>query len=110
CHIEEVSILLHPQPVCVRVHLEIGGWFGHPSGLVTNGGSGMKRTLGVFAVVVAGAFAFFASQQRFVEAQGRGGNTAAQAAAAEARAKQEALEKATPQLQFTEEVLPLVIP
>jgi len=70
----------------------------------------MKRTLGVFAVVVAGAFAFFASQQRFVEAQGRGGNTAAQAAAAEARAKQEALEKATPQLQFTEEVLPLVIP
>ena len=39
----------------------------------------MKRTLGVFAVVVAGAFAFFASQQRFVEAQGRGGNTAAQA-------------------------------
>jgi DNA-binding beta-propeller fold protein YncE len=70
----------------------------------------MKRTLGVFAVVAAGAFAFFASQQRFVEAQGRGGNTAAQAAAAEARAKQEALEKATPQLQFSEEVLPLVMP
>ena len=59
---------------------------------------------------MVGALVFFASQQHFVEAQGRGGNTAAQAAAAEARAKQEALEKATPQLQFTEEVLPLVMP
>jgi hypothetical protein len=68
----------------------------------------MKRTLGVFVGV--GALVLFASQQRFVEAQGRGGNTAAQQAAAEARAKQEALEKATPQLQFNEEILPLVIP
>ena len=70
----------------------------------------MKRTLSVFAVVVTGALAFALPQQRAIEAQGRGGNPAAQAAAAEARAKQEALEKATPQLQFTEEVLPLVIP
>src|SRR5205809_7955030 len=70
----------------------------------------MKRTLGGFAVVGIGALAFAASQQRAIEAQGRGGNPTAQAAAADARAKQEALEKATPQLQFTEEVLPLVIP
>src|SRR5438093_13351656 len=69
----------------------------------------MKRTLGVFAVVVTGALAFALPQQRAIEAQGRG-NPAAQAAAAEARAKQEALEKATPQLQFTEEVLPLMMP
>ena len=68
----------------------------------------MKRTLSVFVGV--GALVLFASQQHFVEAQGRGGNTAAQTAAAEARAKQEALEKATPQLQFTEEILPLVMP
>jgi DNA-binding beta-propeller fold protein YncE len=66
----------------------------------------MKRTLSVFVGV--GAIALFASQQHFVEAQGRG--TAAQTAAAEARAKQEALEKATPQLQFSEDVLPLAIP
>ena len=68
----------------------------------------MKRTLSLFVGV--GAVVLFASQQHFVEAQGRGGNPAAQAAAAEARAKQEALEKATPQLAFTEEVLPLVMP
>src|SRR6266545_5938709 len=68
----------------------------------------MKRTFSMFVGV--GALVLFASQQHFVEAQGRGGTPAAQAAAAEARAKQEALEKATPQLQFTEEVLPLVIP
>src|ERR1700676_4661190 len=65
----------------------------------------MKRSLGVFAVVVTGALAFTLSQQRAIEAQA-GGNPAA----AEARAKQEAIEKATPQLQITEEVLPLVIP
>src|SRR5438874_11490738 len=69
----------------------------------------MKRTLGVFAIVITGALAFAISQQRGIEAQGRG-NPAAQAAAAEARAKQEALEKATPQLQFNEEVLPLSMP
>src|SRR5215510_15154449 len=68
----------------------------------------MKRTLSV--CVGVGALVLFASKQHFVEAQGRGGNQAAQAAAAEARAKQEALEKATPQLQFTEEILPLVMP
>src|SRR6478752_7061017 len=68
----------------------------------------MKRTIGV--LVGVGALVLFASQQRFVEAQGRGGNPAAQQAAAEARAKQEALEKATPQLQFTEEILPLTVP
>src|SRR6478609_1757508 len=68
----------------------------------------MKRTIGV--LVGVGALVLFASQQRFVEAQGRGGNPAAQQAAAEARAKQEALEKATPQLQFTEEILPLTMP
>ena len=46
----------------------------------------MKRTLSVFVGV--GALVLFASQLRFVEAQGRGGNTAAQTAAAEARANQ----------------------
>jgi len=68
----------------------------------------MKRTLAVVPVVVIGALAFAAWQQRFVEAQAPGGRGGA--AAQEARAKQEALEKATPQLQITEEVLPLVIP
>src|SRR5438128_1970854 len=70
----------------------------------------MKRPLIVLGIVGAGAIVFLATQQRNVEAQARGGNPAAQAAAAEARAKQEALEKATPQLQFTEEILPLTIP
>ena len=70
----------------------------------------MKRSLIVVGAVGVGAVMFLASQQGRVEAQGRGGNPAAQAAAAEARAKQEALEKATPQLQFTEEILPLAIP
>src|SRR5438067_13642744 len=70
----------------------------------------MTRSLCVFTVVVYDALRFAVSQQRAIEAQGRGGNPAAQAAAAEARAKQEALEKATPQLPFNEEVLPLVIP
>ena len=65
----------------------------------------MRRTLGVLAVVVPVALTFAVSQQRFVEAQGRGG-----AAAQEARAKQLELEKATPQLQFSEDVLPLTIP
>ena len=60
---------------------------------------------GVLAVVVPVALTFAVSQQRFVEAQGRGG-----AAAQEARAKQLELEKATPQLQFSEDVLPLTIP
>jgi NHL repeat len=69
----------------------------------------MKRTLAVVPVVVIGALAFAAWQQRFVEAQAPGGGRGG-AAAQEARAKQEALEKATPQLQITEEVLPLVIP
>lgn len=69
----------------------------------------MNRTIGVFAVIAIGALAFSVSQQNAMEAQGRG-NPAAQAAAAEARAKQEALEKATPQLQFTEQILPLVMP
>jgi hypothetical protein len=69
----------------------------------------MKRTLAVISFVVAGALAYGGSQSHPLEAQspeGRGNAAAAQ----EARAKQEAIEKATPQLQFTEEVLPLVIP
>src|SRR6202163_845479 len=68
----------------------------------------MKRTLAVVPVVVIGALAFAAWQQRSVEAQGPGGGRGA--APAEARAKQEAIEKATPQLQITEEILPLMIP
>jgi hypothetical protein len=68
----------------------------------------MTRTVGVLAVVVTLALAFGASQQRFVEAQAPGGRGGA--AAQEARAKQEAVEKATPKLPFTEEVLPLTIP
>ncbi|HEY1913556.1 MAG TPA: hypothetical protein VGG73_21695, partial [Vicinamibacterales bacterium] len=70
----------------------------------------MKRTLTVVSVVVFGALAFTTWQQRSVEAQAPAGRGAAQAAAAEARAKQEAIEKDTPQLTFSEEVLPLVIP
>ena len=83
----------------------------------------MKRTLGVASTVVIGVLAFGAWQARFVEAQapaGRGGaGTQAPApgaggrggaAAAETRAKQEAAEKAAPQLQITEEILPLVMP
>ena len=65
----------------------------------------MKRTLGVLTGIAALAFAVGVPEQRSIEAQGRGG-----AAAAEARAKQEAIEKATPQLQVTEEILPLVMP
>jgi DNA-binding beta-propeller fold protein YncE len=66
----------------------------------------MKRfvvlsSFSVLAVVVIGAGVL--SQQR-AQAQGRGQEAAA------ARAKQEALEKSTPQLQITEEVLPLSIP
>jgi hypothetical protein len=68
----------------------------------------MKRTLGVFAVGVTSALAFVTLQQPFVDAQAPGGGRGG-AAAQEARAKQEAIEKATPQLQVTEEVLPLVI-
>jgi hypothetical protein len=77
---------------------------------VINGGPVMKRTLTVVSVVVFGALAFTTWQQRSVEAQAPAGRGAAQAAAAEARAKQEAIEKDTPQLTFSEEVLPLVIP
>ena len=73
----------------------------------------MKRTLGVVSAVVVGVVAFTISQALSVRAQapaqpaGRGANNAA---AAEQRARQEAAEKAVPQLQFSEEVLPLVIP
>jgi DNA-binding beta-propeller fold protein YncE len=70
----------------------------------------MKRSLGVISAVAVGALALAGWQQRFVEAQAPTGRGAGNAAAQEARAKQEALEKATPQLQFTEQVLPLVIP
>src|ERR1700730_15105537 len=71
----------------------------------------MKRTLIVASAAVIGALALAAWQQRFVEAQAPGGGGGRGGAAAqEARGKQEALEKATPQLQITEEVLPLVIP
>ena len=69
----------------------------------------MKRTLAMISFVVAGALAYGGSQPHPLEAQapeGRGNAAAAQ----EARAKQEAIEKATPQLPITEEVLPLVIP
>jgi hypothetical protein len=65
----------------------------------------MRRTLGVLVGVALVSFVGSLWQERAVEAQGRGG-----AAAAEARAKQEAVEKATPQLQVTEEILPLTIP
>jgi len=85
----------------------------------------MKRTLGVVSAV---AIALVASGTglRYVEAQapagGRGGAGAGAAQApggaggrggaanAERVAKQEAAEKAAPQLQITEEILPLVMP
>jgi hypothetical protein len=68
----------------------------------------MKQTLTVVSTVVVAALACLAWQPRFVDAQapaGRGG-----AAAQEARARQDEVEKATLQLPFTEEILPLVIP
>src|SRR5262249_38150835 len=65
----------------------------------------MRRTFGGIAVGVVVALAFVVTPQRAVDAQGRGG-----AAAAEARAKQEAIEKATPKLQVNEEILTLAMP
>ena len=58
----------------------------------------MKKPLALFGVVVLGVVVF---------GQGGGGPNPEQQAAL---AKQEALEKATPRLQITEEVLPLVVP
>jgi streptogramin lyase len=67
----------------------------------------MRRTLGVLAVGVVVGFVFVSWQQRSIVAQERGrGN----AAAAEARAKQEAIEKSTPKLSVTEEILALTMP
>ena len=68
----------------------------------------MKRTLGVLSAIVTGVLVLAAWPQRSLEAQAPGAGRGA--AAAEARAKQEAAEKAVPQLQVTEEILPLVIP
>jgi len=85
-----------PIPICQASSFLMEGLF-------------MKRTLGVFAVVVA-AVAFYASQPNSIQAQGRGGDPAAAAAAAAARQKQMDIEKATPQLAFTEDILPLVTP
>ena len=67
----------------------------------------MRRTLGVLAVGGVGALAFVMSQPLAIDAQerGRGG-----AAAAEARAKQEAIEKATPKLNISEDILALAMP
>ncbi len=66
----------------------------------------MRQTFGVLAVGVVAALVFVTARPQFVDAQaGRGG-----AAAAEARAKQEAIEKATPKLTVTEDILPLTIP
>jgi len=81
----------------------------------------MKRTLGVCLAVVVGVVVIASWQRDFVEAQapaaGRGGAGAQPAAAgrggaaaAEIAAKQEAAEKAVPQLPVTEEILPLVMP
>ncbi len=67
----------------------------------------MRRAVGALGMAVIGALALALSQTRFVEAQGGGGRGAA---AQEARAKQEALEKATPKLPFNEEILTLNIP
>ena len=69
----------------------------------------MKRIIVLSSVLVL-AFAIGTGMlsQRRVEAQGRGRGPNPEAEAA--RAKQIALEKATPQLQITEEVLPLSIP
>jgi len=58
----------------------------------------MKRSIFVLAVLLMGGVVYAQQQQQLTPEQ--------QAA----RAKQEALEKATPQLQITEEVLKLVIP
>ena len=72
----------------------------------------MKRfvvvfALSAFAVVVIGEGMF--SQKQFqAHAQGRGRGMSPEQQAA--RAKQETLEKSTPQLQVSEEVLRLVIP
>ncbi len=65
----------------------------------------MRRTLGVLTALGIVAAVTLVSQQSRVQAQGGRG-----AAAQEARAKQEAIEKATPKLQVTEDVLPLTIP
>jgi hypothetical protein len=67
----------------------------------------MKRFIVLFSfILLAGVMAVSTLWQRPVEAQGRGNNPAAAAA----RAKQMDLEKSTPQLQITEEVLPLSVP
>src|ERR1700722_11665547 len=60
----------------------------------------MKRCLVLFSLFVIGAVA------PRVQSQGRGANPEREAAIA----KQLALEAATPKLQVTEEVLPLMIP
>ncbi len=67
----------------------------------------MRRTFGVIAVGVVVALAFVLTPRRAVDAQERGGRGAA---AAEARAKQDAIEKATPKLTIAEDILALSIP
>lgn len=68
----------------------------------------MKRLVVVTSVLAlaAGVIGTAVLSQQNIQAQGRGNSPAAIAA----REKQEALEKATPKLQITEEVLPLVVP
>ncbi len=67
----------------------------------------MRRTFGVIAVGVVVTVAFAAIPQHVIDAQERGGRGAA---AAEARAKQDAIEKAAPKLTIAEDILPLSMP
>src|SRR5579871_5598326 len=67
----------------------------------------MKRSVAMFFVFAVLVGAGMLSLRR-VQAQGRGRGMSPEAIAA--REKQIALEKATPQLQITEDVLPLVVP
>src|SRR6202795_4090675 len=64
----------------------------------------MKRSLVLFPIFALGVVIGAATLQ--VQAQGGAPNPGREAA----RAKQLALEESTPQLQITEEVLPLVVP
>ncbi|HEX6896171.1 MAG TPA: 6-bladed beta-propeller [Bryobacteraceae bacterium] len=69
----------------------------------------MKRSLALFSsFVVAAAIGVGTLSVRLVQAQGRGGRGSPEAQAA--RAKQLELEKNTPQLKITEDVLPLSVP
>jgi len=74
----------------------------------------MKRTLGMLVAVGVSVAVFGVMNSPFAKAQApaaaQGGRGGGGAAAAERAAKQEAAEKAAPQLEITEEILPLTMP